>query len=194
DNRFAVTLTRHKEAFLSLEQRTEIDNKSKADLLISIHVNWSEDKSVKGKEIYFQNQLPPDEESLYLASRENQGKKTSGPDKSMSAESDMKAIIEDLNRNTRIQKSGLLSEFIEQSWPEEQNYKKHKTTIRQAPFYVISNLNMPSCLVELGFISNASEAEKLLNPEYQKKLASALYNGVIQFKELVDKAARQSLN
>ena len=104
------------------------------------------------------------------------------------------AIIEDLNRNSRIQKSGLLSEFIEKSWPSEQNYKKNKTTIRQAPFYVISNLNMPSCLVELGFISNPSEAEKLADPAYQKKLAAALHNGLIQFKELVDKTTRQRLN
>jgi N-acetylmuramoyl-L-alanine amidase len=194
DDRFTVTLTREKENFLSLEERTEIANKSKADVFLSIHVNWSEDKSVKGKEIYFQNQLPPDEESLYLASRENQGKKVRGPDKSVSSDSDLTAIIEDLNRNSRIQKSGLLSEFIEKSWPSEQNYKKNKTSIRQAPFYVISNVNMPSCLVELGFISNASEATKLTDPAYQKKLAAALHNGLIQFKELVDKTTRQRLN
>mgnify|MGYP001577243627 CR=1 FL=1 len=70
DGRFEVKMTRTRDEFVTLEDRAEFANHAKADLFISIHTNWSEDPKARGKEIYFQNQLPPDEESLYLASRE----------------------------------------------------------------------------------------------------------------------------
>lgn len=194
DSRFKVTMTREKDTFLSLEERTNFANRSGANVFLSLHVNWSDDRSVKGKEIYFQNQLPPDEESLFLASRENQGRNQQGADKSLSSDSDVQSILEDLERNHRIRLSGQLSEKIDLSWPTEQKYKKNKTSIRQAPFFVISNLKMPSALIELGYISNASESELLTDESYQKKLAAAIYNGIIQFKELVDKSAPQHLN
>ena len=194
DSRFRSSSTRTKDHFLSLEERVELANKSQADLFLSIHVNWSEDTSIKGPEIYFQNQLPPDEESLFLASRENQGKKVNSSRMASGSESDLAAILEDLKRNTRIRQSGILSEKIEQAWPAEQRYKKNKTTIRQAPFFVISNLNMPSCLIELGYISNSKDRELLTNEDYQKKLASAIYNGLINYKELSDKSDSSRLN
>lgn len=193
---FKVSLTRKSETFLALESRTEFANSARADLFLSIHVNWNENKSVRGREIYFQNQLPPDEESLFLASRENQGKKVVGPDRSVSSAQDIDAIIADLKRNTRIRESGELSRQIDRAWPADENVSRsrHKKTVRQAPFFVISNLNMPSALIELGYISNPEEGAKLTQAAFQEKLAQALYVGILNYKELVDKTARQSLN
>lgn len=192
DGRFEVKMTRVNDDFVTLEDRAEMANKAKADLFISIHTNWSEDPKARGKEIYFQNQLPPDEESLFLASRENQGKKMGRTENAPTVANDVTSILEDLKRSSRIQASGRFAEFLLQNWPSD-GVRRH-TPLRQAPFFVISNLNMPSALVELGYLSHPAEAAKLVQPEFQKRLATALTNGIIQFKEMLDKRPRSPLN
>src|SRR5690606_9647077 len=73
DSNIEVILTRESDSSLNLNQRSKIAKQSKADLFISVHANSSTDISAKGAEVYFQSQMPPDEESLFLASRENEG-------------------------------------------------------------------------------------------------------------------------
>jgi N-acetylmuramoyl-L-alanine amidase len=188
DSRFQASLTRETDKFLSLEQRADLANKSKVDLFLSIHVNSSQDTEVHGKEIYFQNQLPPDEEALYLASREN------GVTKKQSdyGKGDVAAIVEDLERNNRLRLSGRLSEELYRNWAGDR-WQRH-SSIRQAPFYVISNVNMPSALVEIGYLTNPAEAAKLGDPAYLHKVADGIYQAIISYKEFVDKATRQRLN
>ncbi len=192
DGRFEVKMTRARDEFVTLEERAAIANKAKADLFISIHTNWSEDPKARGKEIYFQNQLPPDEESLFLASRENQGKKFGHVEDAPTTANDVSSILEDLKRSSRIQASGRFAEFLFKNWPSD-GIERH-SPLRQAPFFVISNLNMPSALVELGYLSHSGEAAKLVQPEFQKRLATSLMNGIIQFKEMLDKRPRSPLN
>lgn len=192
DGRFEVKMTRQRDEFVTLEERADFANKAKADLFISIHTNWSEDPKARGKEIYFQNQLPPDEESLFLASRENQGKKTGQIENAPTAANDVNSILNDLRRSSRIQASGHFAEALFKNWPQD-GVKRH-TPLRQAPFFVISNLNMPSALVELGYLSHAQEGARLMQPEFQKQLAESLRNGIIQFKEMLDKRPSSHLN
>src|SRR5690606_10272779 len=68
-----VLLTREGNQFLTLEARADFAHAQKGDLFLSIHCNSSSDSRARGTEIYFQNQLPPDEESLFLAHLESHG-------------------------------------------------------------------------------------------------------------------------
>lgn len=189
DPRFRATLTRDKNIFLSLEERAKIANKNMGDLFISIHVNTSSDPRARGREIYFQNQLPPDEESMFLAHRENQGLSVQNEN---SHNSDVANILEDLERNHRIKISGKFSEFLDASWPRSAS--RRRQPIRQAPFYVISNVNMPSALIEMGYISNAQERKQLLSSPFQEELAQGIYEGIVKFKEFIDKTPSTVLN
>lgn len=200
DSQFKVTMTRKDDTFLSLSERTRIANQA-GDVFISIHVNSSSDSRARGNEIYFQNHLAPDEESLFLASRENQDSK---PDDnaprsvtmSTSTKKDLNpevlSIIEDLERNHRLKLSGIFTEKIYYNWMGD-NYHRSRT-IRQAPFFVVSNMYKPAALVEIGYITNPGEAEKLMDPSYQKKIATGLYRALISFKEFMDKPTVKSLN
>jgi N-acetylmuramoyl-L-alanine amidase len=188
DSRFNAGLTRDTDKFLTLEQRAEIANNAKVDLFLSIHVNSSKEEGARGKEIYFQNQLPPDEEALFLASRENQGAKI----RTDISKGDVAAIVEDLERNHRLRLSGKLSEELYRHWNGDR-YRR-RTTIRQAPFYVISNVNMPSALVEIGYLTNPQEAKKLSDDSYLRKIAQGLHQALISYKEFIDKSARQRLD
>jgi N-acetylmuramoyl-L-alanine amidase len=199
DPRFKVSMTRTSDESVALNERTRMARDLKADVFLSIHVNSSQDPRARGKEFYFQNQLPADEEAMFLASRENKEAATDEtetsvrkPD-SLSSNADLKLILEDLNRNYRIHSSSDLSRTLLESWAS--NGQPHKTSraIRQAPFRVVSNIHIPSVLVELGFLTNPQEGPKLTDSEYQKSLANSLHQGLIRYKETMDKGPQPPL-
>lgn len=199
DKRFSVSLTREGDASLSLKDRAQIAHQKGGQILISIHVNSSTDRRARGGEIYFQNQLPPDEESMFLADKENQ--KENSEDElvwplepvpnAASLSPEVVHIIKDLQRNYRLRASGELAKALVQKWQGTQ--KSPQKAIRQAPFYVVSNVSMPSVLVELGYLSNRNEFQSLTDPQFQKILAQGLYQGLIRYKEVMDKAPVQPL-
>jgi N-acetylmuramoyl-L-alanine amidase len=213
---FRVELTRKTDQALTLDERTSLAKQEKIDLFLSIHLNSSNDPRAQGKEFYFQNQLPVDEESMFLVSRENAENLTDGradghsdahagqegrsepekhkPSEGLSSKSDIKRILEDLSRNERIKASSELSQVLYETWISSgKPRKKGSRAIRQAPFYVVSNVPAPSVLVELGFLSHPLEGPRLAQASYQEELAKSLYTGLVKFKETVDKDRARAL-
>lgn len=186
-----VQMTRISDQQLSLEQRVDIASKSNADLFISIHANAATTSKAKGTQVYFQNSLPPDEDSLFLANLENQSanKELSANQNEIepSKKADIGAIVEDLQRQFRLHSSYQLAHTLAKNW-------KNENAIRQAPFYVISKNQMPAVLIEMGFLSNPEEAKKLALPDYQKDIAKKIYTAILQFKESVDKSPAKKLD
>jgi N-acetylmuramoyl-L-alanine amidase len=185
---FQTSLTRVSDQNLSLPERVHLAEAAKADLFLSIHTNASPDQKAKGVEFYFQNQLPADEESMYLANNENMMLKEvseNDGEGDLSKKSDVLAIIKDLNRHHKMMTSFTLSNYLWNAWYA--GGKKASKSIRQAPFYVISKTSIPSVLVELGFLSNPKESEKLVQPAVQKELAHKIMTGLMNYKEMVDK-------
>lgn len=189
DPRFKVSMTRTGDQRISLRQRTELARKVGADLFISIHLNSSPDPRAHGTEIYFQNQLPADEEALFLVSRESADEETNDTHSSKSSEpisvqTDLKRILEDLRRNERIRSSGELSKVLYETLTRKgQGPKLGSRAIRQAPFHVVSEIDIPSVLVELGFLSHPQEGPRLKQPDYQRELARLLAEGLVKYKE-----------
>lgn len=196
DSRFQTALTRTTDEFLSLSQRVERADQAAGDLFLSIHVNWSADPRAHGLEVYFQNQLPPDEESMFLANRENQHEGSHKLVERMPAvvsklKPEVQLIVQDLFRNQRILASSQLAKTLKHEW---RGLGKSKSlSIRQAPFFVISNLNIPSVLVEIGFLSNANEGPQLIQDNYQAAIAQSLHQGLIQYQQSLDKSTAPRL-
>lgn len=189
---FKVSLTRSRDEQISLVDRVEASKEKKADLFLSIHANASVDPKAFGVELYFQNQLAPDEESLFLANAENQNDLNSKADKSAS-KSDTDNIVDDLKRNQRISQSFEFTENLFNALPRATFGRIPKHALRQAPFYVISQTNIPAVLVEVGYISSEADKVKLTSPEYQKKLATYLYEGLVKHKNSLDLKRTKSL-
>jgi N-acetylmuramoyl-L-alanine amidase len=196
DDRFQVTLSRETDRKISLDQRTQIAKDVKADVLLSIHLNTNTDTRAHGEEFYFQNQLPVDEDLLYLASRENDEDESESAKttEKLSSENDVRVILEDLGRNHRIRSSGDLSKVLFENWAVANGKKIASRSIRQAPFRVVSQVNIPSVLCELGFLSNPVEGPKLAEAAYQTALAKSLYEGLVKFKETMDKDPERALH
>jgi N-acetylmuramoyl-L-alanine amidase len=192
---FKVSMTRVQDRPIALPERVALAEKAGADLFVSLHANAALDQRARGVEFFFQNNLPPDEESLFLASQENQAMHATKEDVSSdepSKKSDVAAIIEDLHRQNRIYSSLKLSQTLARIW--EQGTILAPATIKQAPFYVISRTSMPSVLIEIGFLSNPKESKKLLSADYQGKVADKIYDALVSYKEKIDKNGLKTLN
>jgi N-acetylmuramoyl-L-alanine amidase len=209
DPRFKVSMTRTTDHKVALAKRVQMAENANADLFLSIHLNSSPEPRVHGTEIYFQNQLPADEEALYLVSREHvedDGQNIDEKDgdslkaldsvksEPISMRTDLKRILEDLHRNHRIVVSSELGKtLLENLVSKSANPHSANRSIRQAPFHVVSYITIPSVLVELGFITHPQEGPQLAKTERQTELARSLYDGLVKFKETVDNQARQTL-
>jgi N-acetylmuramoyl-L-alanine amidase len=185
DKRFKVTLTREKDEFKNLYERTNLARETGGEVFLSIHANSNLSEKAKGAEIYFQNQMPPDEESRFLASRENIGIENSS---SVKKDGDIHNIVEDLRRSYFTHLSFGLARQIRSSWGKIGKSPQ----IRQGPFHVLYEVSMPSALVELGFVTNPEEAQWLAKADTHRTLAEILYHGLVEYKERLDKKKPRS--
>lgn len=172
DSGFDVVYTRDDDVTLPLPHRVAIANSSGGDLLISIHVNYSENKDAKGLEVFFLNSTSSDEEANELAIRENAGYKVEGGDPVVSN------IIKDL-RHTKLVLMG--KELAEHIYLIAENFLDTGRGVKQAPFYILSGAKIPGVLVEVGFLSNNEEGALLEDEEYREKIAKVIFEGIRRF-------------
>ncbi len=178
-----VVLTRTKDRYLTLEERTAIANTKNADLFISIHANSHRDRRAYGIETYFLN-LATDEESIRVAARENAT--------STKNISDLQTILNDLMQNAKVNESSRLATLVQGSIHKrlKTKYSRVKNKgVKQAPFYVLLGAQMPAVLVETSFISNARECKRLVNAKYQEQLAAGIVQGIRNYIKVIHPAA-----
>ncbi len=193
DRSFRPILTRSTDRTVSLTERARAAKEHNADVLLSIHVNASPDPRAKGAEFYFQNQLHADDESLYLAHQENfleSGNSSDVPTYPFldqnSYPPDVSSIVFDLLSGHRVWRSSKLAKSLKMRWRGTR--KGRNNSVRQAPFFVLSQVTTPSSLVELGFLSNSEDFVDLTDDQKLLKMAQDLHQGLIAYKESVDKA------
>ena len=179
-----VYLTRSRDRFLTLEERTAIANTKNADLFISIHTNSHKDRRAYGIETYFLN-LATDDDAIRVAAMENAT--------STKNISDLQTILHDLMQNAKINESSRLAGNVQVSMVRHLKNKRYSRIkdkgVKQAPFYVLLGAEMPAILVETGFISNPRECKRLVNPQYQQRICEAIITGVKKYiKEITPTA------
>ena len=173
---YKVYLTRDSDKFIKLSKRTDFANKKNADLFISIHVNASPSSqklTLKGIETFFLSPAKT-EKAKRIAAKENKSAVTNL--NSMSKNT----LLSFLNK-TKIVQSNKLAIDIQKGMLAKVR-KKYKDVrdggVREAPFWVLVGAQMPAVLVELGYITNPTEADRIFNPFYQKSLAEGIVNGI----------------
>ena len=166
-----VRLTRDDDRFITLERRTKIAKDKGADLFISLHVNANSLASVEGFETYILN-LTADRSAMAVAAREN-----ASSDKSIAELQDLLQIIA---KNTKIAESRALAQAVHKSAVRQLNkkYKVRDLGVKEAPFYVLVGTDIPSILVEIGFLTNEKEAARLQEDAYLDQIADGLVSGL----------------
>jgi N-acetylmuramoyl-L-alanine amidase len=175
-HKLKVVYTRDKDKFVSLNQRTHIANSKKADLFISVHVNASRKRSVKGIETYFLN-WTNDREAMRVAARENK----ISIKKMKKVQDSTQFILQDLARKNKNEESMRFAHSVQNSMVStmKKDYSRiDNLGVKYALFYVLVGAEMPSILVEVSFISNRIEEKRLSTEAYKNKLAEAIAKGV----------------
>ncbi|BAI79527.1 N-acetylmuramoyl-L-alanine amidase [Deferribacter desulfuricans SSM1] len=165
-----VLMTRDRDIFIPLEERTAFANKHKADIFVSIHVNASRNRRAKGVETYVLN-VTKDKSALEVAAFENQA-----TEKSLS---DLQGILKDIILNSKLEESLILAKNVQDNLVSQ--IKSVNLGVKQAPFYVLVGAKMPSILVETGFLSNKSEARKFATKRYREQIAEGIFDGLMSY-------------
>lgn len=178
DKQFAVQILRHKEVAIELEDRVKKSNQFHSDLFVSIHANANPNPRANGIEFYIQNQLPVDQETLFLAHKEYDQEDS----EQARPQGDVESILYDLKKSHKILKSYQVSSFMRKNWSNSQD-----KLIRQGPFYVLSHNEIPAVLVEVGYLSHPQERKKLTQNDYQERLAKKIHFALKDYAKNMDK-------
>lgn len=183
-----VIYTRKKDVFVELKDRAGIANKAKADLFISIHTDALENNNVaKGMTTYTLG-MHRAKDNLDVAKRENSviliEKNYQETYQGFDPNSAESYIIFEFMQDKNMQRSVDLATFIQNNTCQAAN--RPSRGVKQAGFLVLRETSMPSCLVELGFITTPTE-EKLLNDDATiDNIAKGIYNAFIAYKKKYD--------
>jgi len=164
-----VRLTRDKDVFLPLRERARAANDWQADLFVSIHANSSDYAKAHGFEVYFLNGGQIDADVKRLVKQENDEPLNPG----------VLSILSDAEVNLHVNESSRFAETVFQAM--SLSLRPNGRGVHQAPFTVLSGTRMPALLIEVGYLTNRDEAQKLKKGSYLKRIANAIGGGVIEF-------------
>lgn len=168
-------LTRDTDVFIPLEERTAIANSKDADLFVSIHINASPRRAASGIETYILN-FSNNEEAKRLAARENAT--------STRSVSDLEFILNDLIKTAKTNDSARLAAVVQDNLVGSLRKKFdgiRNHGVKGAPFYVLVGTKMPAVLVEVSFISNPDEEERLRDEAYLNEVVEGIAAGIIHY-------------
>ena len=175
-----VVLTRNADDTVGLSERTEMANREKGDLFISIHCNGWVTGDARGAETYFLSPAKT-EWDAGVAREENA---------SIGAAEDIDFILWDLVQNLYIQESATLAEAVQSRLTGDLGL--HDRGVKQAGFRVLVGAYMPAILVEIGFLSNKDEARLLGESSFHTKVARAITEAVVDFRDRMEAVREQS--
>lgn len=172
-------LTRRGDSYVKLRRRLAIARNHKADVFVSIHADAFRDPRVKGSSVYILSSSGASGEAArWLADKANKEQLVGGISLD-NKDSLLSSVLIDLSQAASIEASTLLGRAV------LEELKKigplHKKTVQKAGFVVLKSPDIPSVLIEMAFISNPSEEKRLTNAGYQKKLALAVYEGILKY-------------
>jgi N-acetylmuramoyl-L-alanine amidase len=172
----SAKLTRNADHFVSLRRRLSIARQQKADLFVSIHADGFFNKQAHGVSIYTLSEKgATSEASRWLANKENRSDFIGG--ESLDDKSNLlKKVLIDMQQTATIHKSLVIAQTIIKKVAP--NFHLHQSHVEQAAFIVLKSPDIPSILIETGFISNPNEAKKLYQPKYQQHLAHSISQGI----------------
>jgi N-acetylmuramoyl-L-alanine amidase len=179
----AVVMTRDSDVRVSLEQRTAIANDARGDLFVSIHANASPDDRIHGSETFFLALEASDASAAGVAERENSAFAAEGKGEIGALSDPFIALLGDLISTEHLDES---SAFAQRVQHELARVPVKSRGVKQALFVVLSGVQMPAALVEIGFVTNRGDEGVINGTNGRKALVDALEKAVVAFGERYD--------
>lgn len=176
--RFDVALTRDTDVFLALEERVALARVNQADLFISLHADSFDEEDVRGASVYTRGDEAADILDRILAGDENTADLVAGFGPPADQPQVVSVMVDLLARETRRRSYMAGQALIEQLEPSIQ---LRRFPLRQANYFVLQAPEVPSVLIELGFLSNSSDTANLTTDAWLDRVAAALARGVATY-------------
>ena len=176
--RYKVVMTRDEDIFVPLGERVQIAQTAQAQLLVSIHADTLRSAGVSGATVYTVSEKASDRDAARLAEQENLADKVAGLD-SGEETGDVSDILFDLTRRETRAYSHLFARTLVSIWKDAGNLNKNP--MRSAGFRVLKAPDVPSVLLELGYLSSEKDAAQMLTPEWREKTAEAVTRSIDSF-------------
>lgn len=173
--RYHVVLTRDEDRFIMLRDRLAIGRQAKGDIFISLHADTAENPATNGFSIYTLSNTASDAEAEALATRENKVDLVYGLNLS-NEQKDVTEILIDLAQRETMNKSSRLADILVANLSK--GIKPLANTHRYAGFAVLKAPDVPSVLIEIGFLSNKEDEKRIKSDAYRSKVITSLVEGV----------------
>jgi N-acetylmuramoyl-L-alanine amidase len=177
---FRVLMTRDRDVFVRLRNRIAIARRAGADLFISVHADSIRNSRVRGTSVYTLSERASDKEADTLAQKENKSDLIAGVDLKEQSD-DVVNILIDLAQRETMNESAVFARKLVNELGKTR--KMLRNTHRFAGFAVLKAPDIPSVLVELGYLSNRSDERLLTNPKKRRSLARAMARAVQEYFE-----------
>ncbi|MCI2262988.1 N-acetylmuramoyl-L-alanine amidase [Xanthomonas indica] len=172
-------MTRTTDVFIPLPMRAQKARAAKADIFISIHADAAENRSATGSSVYvLSTKGASSQRARWLADKENAADLIGGV-RLQKTDSTLANVLLDLAQSGHMKASEDAAGHVLGGLKRIGN--NHKPEIERANFAVLRTSDMPAMLVETAFISNPDEERRLTDPAYQRRIASAVLDGVSTF-------------
>nr|WP_301583603.1 N-acetylmuramoyl-L-alanine amidase [Halomonas alkaliantarctica] len=177
---FKAVLIRDGDYYLGLRQRTQLAREQKADFFVSIHADAFTSPRPQGSSVYALSQRGATSETAqWLADSENRSDLIGGVDGNLSLRDKdqvLRGVLLDLTMTATLNDSlSIGGQVLDQLGRIN---RLHKSRVEQAGFMVLKSPDIPSLLIEVGFISNPDEERRLRDPVHQRGLSTAIFNGL----------------
>lgn len=190
DGAFRVVMTREEDVFVPLETRISIARAAGGDVFLSLHADALAEGEAVGATIYTLSEEASDAAARALAERHDRDDLLSGID--LTNQDDLVAtVLMDMARTETQPRIARLADTLQQAISGA-GLKMHRRPIQQASFSVLKSPDIPSVLIEIGFLSSASDLDRLLDPEWRGRMAAALRDGLRRWAD--DEAALRAMD
>lgn len=181
--RFDVALTRESDVFLRLEERVALARANKADMFISIHADSFQQPEIRGASVYTRDENATDVLDKVLADQENKVDIIAGFAVPQMAPQVVDILVDLMRREMRVQSFMAAQSIVHQLEPSVQ---LRRFPVRQADFFVLQAPDVPSVLIELGFLSNAGDIENLMQSDWRDRTAEAIARGISTYFDEIE--------
>lgn len=189
-----VIYTRKTDVFVEVYKRAVIANNNHADLFISLHCNAAENRSAHGVETWVMG-LDKSGANMEVAKRENAAilkeKNFENNYEGFNPNSPEANVIFSLHTSAYMNHSIMLADKVQRNLVR--NTHLVDRTVRPGGFWVLYKVAMPSIIVELGFLTNATEEEYMIKPSSQEIMAVSIYNAFVEYRNALDGGNRMTL-
>jgi N-acetylmuramoyl-L-alanine amidase len=177
-----VFLTREDDRTISHDDRSAFANNHQADLFLSIHANAAVRPNIKGAEVYYLSVERADAEARKRAEDAAVALPALG-----GGTRAIDLILWETAQSRYLEQSAALAAAVQEGL--RARVEMSPRAVQQAPFRVLVGANMPSALVEIGYVSNPEQEQQLTSADYQNKVAEALVDAIVKFRAQLERTA-----